>query len=79
MHMAHARASTCPHPAHLLVVLEEAADLREAVRRQLADVVEVLELGVVRVHGDDLGGSNVCVCVCVCVCVFVGGGDGAQV
>lgn len=42
-------------PPHLLVVLKEGADLREAVRRHLADVRQVLVLGVVQVHSDDLG------------------------
>jgi hypothetical protein len=36
------------------VVFEEAADLLEAVRRELADVVVVAVLGIVGADGDDL-------------------------
>jgi len=45
-------------PPHLLVVLEEPPDLIQPVGGQLADVGEVLELRVVRVHRDDLGGGG---------------------
>ena len=38
----------------LLLVIEKAADLGRAVRRELTDVVEVPELRVVRVHRNDL-------------------------
>ena len=47
-----------PSAPHLFVVLEEAADLREAVRGQLADVGVVLELRVVAVDRDQLGGGR---------------------
>ena len=38
----------------LLVVLEEAAEHHQPVRRQLAGLAEAVELGVVDGHGEDL-------------------------
>jgi hypothetical protein len=35
-------------------VFEEATDLLEAMRRKIAEIVQVVELGVVGAHGDDL-------------------------
>ena len=42
----------------LLVVLEKAPDLKQAVPRQLINVGQVLVFGVVRVHGNDLQTSG---------------------
>jgi hypothetical protein len=35
-------------------VFEEATDLLEAMRRKIAEIVQVVELGVVGADGDDL-------------------------